>query len=249
MVSASRGVTCEDVGSFLCAECKHWVCGACSDGHTAAHMGGLQVQLSPKLEEFMAEASPCRVCSQEARSRMECECRQYGFALCLPCFHNAAALEKFFAEHAAYHAKKKEMLPAEIQLLAIYPERWRVLEQWREEVCRCLDQGRPAATMHCERCHLALEVGKRAYWCRTCHEEWGGFTQWLCEMCFLEDEEWEKDISQSGKKKENGRKQNGGKPKLHEHVFIKTAIIFDATIPDERKETMWCPTCELCSGR
>jgi len=169
---------------------------------------------------------------------MECECRLCGFALCLPCFHNTAALEKFFAEHAAYHAKKKEMLPAEIQLLAIYPERWRVLEQWREEVCRCLDQGRPAATMHCERCHLALEVGKTAYWCRVCHEEWGGFTQWLCEICFLEDGEWEKDISQSRKKKENGRKQNGEKPKLHEHVFIKTAIIFDATIPDERKETM-----------
>jgi hypothetical protein len=241
-------VTCEDVRSIECAQCKHWVCGACSDGHQAAHVKGLQVERSPKVEKFAVEASPCRVCSQEARARLECECKLCGFALCLPCFQNPAALEKFFSEHAAYHTKKKEMLPAEIQLLAIYPERWRVLKQWREEVCHCQDQGRPAATMHCERCHLALEVGKTAYWCRVCHKEWGGFTQWLCESCFQEDEEWEKGISQRGKEREmkNGEKQIGKNPKLHDHVFIKAFITFDATIPDERAEAMRCPTCELC---
>jgi len=240
------GVTYEDVSSFLCVKCKHWVCGACTDGHPAKHIEGLQVEPSPKLEKFMVEASPCRICSEEARARMECECKLCGLSLCLPCFQNAASLEKFFAEHAAYHAKKKEILPAEIQLLVIYPERWRVLKQRREKVCLCLDQGRPAATMHCERCHLALEVGKTAYWCRVCHKEWGEFTQWLCEICFQEDGEWEKQISQSRKKKENDGEQNGVKPKVHKHVFIKAAIIFDATIPDERIETMWCPTCELC---
>jgi hypothetical protein len=144
--------------SFICTQCKYWLCCLCSDAHTAVHQGQRiptrLLEWTDKSHDFFEECE-CQGCSRDARSRIECQHSLCGYALCLACFHRPSALEKFLADHAVLHAEKKQTLHADIMLQAIYPEDWHVTDRWRDESCSCLDPGRAPAVTHCERCHLA----------------------------------------------------------------------------------------------
>jgi hypothetical protein len=117
--------------SFICMECKFWLCRGCRNVHTTLHSQRIRVEMRQWID-FSSEYRPvsnCSECSTIQRARLQCTSKDCSHSLCVGCFHSSVNLDKFLKDHL-------EKSPTHKELFAIYPEEWSVAEEWKKR-CVC----------------------------------------------------------------------------------------------------------------
>jgi hypothetical protein len=126
--------------SFICVQCKFWLCRKCLNVHTTLHFQRMRVKMRPwkKLSIEFEAMSTCNEYSSIALARLQCGVNDCGYSLCLGCFHSSIKLDKFLEGHIQKQPMHKE-------LLAIYPKEWYVTKAWRNIPCACRKYYSPEA--------------------------------------------------------------------------------------------------------
>jgi hypothetical protein len=134
--------------SYMCMECKLWMCQNCHKTHNRLHNPKLRFQARQWIDgskEFTPTAD-CNSCSSDAHCRIQCVSDACGYALCLECCQNTQTQEKFLESHLANN-------PTHRVFHTIFPTYWYTTKTWRIEPCTCQSLSHPSAPGHCQRCH------------------------------------------------------------------------------------------------